>query len=518
MVEALSDTCTASWLDPCVGSGAFLHALHRLGVEPQRVLAIDVDPSPSPSDSLAMTVRGTDFLHWARTTDRRFERIVANPPYIALSKLEAPLRLAAMSTQPANGSAISLASNYWCAFVWASLLLLKQGGSLCFVLPAAWDYADYAEELRISLPKQFVRFEVYRSLRPLFDTVRDGSVVIVGRNYTTGPNSVMIRSEHESPESLIEALGHSTSTEAPSDRVVVRPLHPQAPTEACSCLGDIMDIRLGGVTGDARYFLMTEAKRQELGLPKSSLRPVLSRAQHLVSGEISRLHWEALRDQGDRVWLFDPPARLLSHPQVREYLKLPSSLGGCNRAAFKVRSRTPWYQTKLPAAIDGFISGMSRFGPWICLRGMPRLNATNTLYTIRFRRSYTRDQKAAWALSFLTTYTRNRLESFARVYPDGLLKYEPGDLVAIPLLRPKKTAGAAEVYLQAITELLKGDPLHSRRIADQWFEEAGSSGPVSQRQALGEGRTDESRIANLQAPHPNPRLGRKNLGRVGSIS
>jgi len=341
---------------------------------------------------------------------------------------------------------------------------------MCFVLPAAFDYADYAAPLRNLLPQRFERFDVHRSRRPAFKPIQDGSVVIVGRGFGPSGDGDARRFEHDSPDDLIGALPQSDK-DIPSRRLRRSP-RPRlfAIRKDTRKLGDVVRIRLGGVTGDARYFLLTEAKRQERRLPVDVVLPVLSRARHLAAGEMSRSDWLSLRDGNERVWLFDPPRRLLEHPSVSAYLNLDPSSGGCMRSRYKIASRTPWYRVPLPKRVDGFITGMSQFGPWISLRAMPSLTATNTLYVVTYREQLSRDGKAAWAMSLLTSSVRRKLEPLGRLYADGLLKYEPGDLLDLPVPIPRRIEGAADCYLQVVKALLRGEVEESRAMADSWFD------------------------------------------------
>jgi len=87
MVEALGDAPQARWLDPCVGKGAFLAELAKLGVPRDRIVALDIRSRAEPSDALAQTARRVDFLNWVAGNQSEFDRIVANPPYIPLSRL-----------------------------------------------------------------------------------------------------------------------------------------------------------------------------------------------------------------------------------------------------------------------------------------------------------------------------------------------------------------------------------------------------------------------------------------------
>ncbi len=464
MVQALDDRNGDQWLEPCVGPGVFLYALAGIEIGPRRITAIDLDPEPGPADDLARTVRGTDFLEWSKRTKTRFDRIVGNPPYLAIRKLPPALRSIAAAVTDFDGQTIGLTPNCWYAFFCASLRLLRRGGGVCFVLPAAWDFATYAVKLRNFLNRSFSRIEIHRSARPLFEEVKDGCIVLIADGFG-GENGSPIRYDHRSPSKLIDALQvRGDKREASALAKHRRPSVPSGDLR----VGDVMELRLGGVTGDADFFLLTESERRERGLPISCLRPVLSKARHLVGAEISKETWGRLRDTNERVWLFDPSDQLLENTAVRRYMELDSAYGGCRRDRYKVKVRDPWYRTHLPPRVEGFISGMSQTGPWIALNNMPQLTATNTLYTVRFQNPQTLGQRAAWALSFLASHTMKAMKSVRRTYADGLVKYEPGDLADLPILAPQRVSGARKSYSKAIRSLLSGDARGARRIADSF--------------------------------------------------
>lgn len=337
---------------------------------------------------------------------------------------------------------------------------------MAFVLPAAWDYADYAAPLRDQLPRLFGEFFILRCHAPLFDQVQEGSVVLVARDFGA-THARFHRYECSNGQQLIAALCGITDHQKfkAASRSHVKPLLAEDETT----LRDVLEIRLGGVTGDANYFLLTEPRRLELGLPRTALCPVLSKAHHLETAFIKKADWERLRDSGERVWLFRPPDHLLSHPNVRAYLDLPTRDGGCNRRALKVRVRDTWHRTPLPQTPDGFMSGMSQSGPWLALSTMPGLSATNTLYTIRFRQRLSLADKTAWALAFLSTPVRARLEKVCRLYAAGLKKHEPGDLYQVRLPKTEQRQGAPECYTRAVGFILQKRMDKATRLADEFL-------------------------------------------------
>ena len=183
MVHAIEPRPTDYWLDPCMGSGAFIAPLRKSGVPQERIVGIDIDPLSGAEDSAATTLRGIDFFDWCASTKKRFTKVVANPPYVALCKLGADLQKSVQQFHDSEDPSFELRSNYWCAFLSACLGLLKPDGSLAFVLPAAWDYALYAHRLRERVLSSFKSVEVHRSLEPLFPKVREGRVVLLAKGY-----------------------------------------------------------------------------------------------------------------------------------------------------------------------------------------------------------------------------------------------------------------------------------------------------------------------------------------------
>ncbi len=466
MAHVLEPRAKEKFLEPCIGSGALVRALARKGIPNTQIRALDLDPRNRDSDRYAQVIRGIDFLGWATQTSERFDKIIANPPYLALSRLGARLRENARQIQnPLSGVPLPLRGNYWHSFLCASLQLLKRDGGLAFLLPAAWDYSNYSELLRQELPKQFEYFNVHRNYTPLFKGVQEGSIVLVALGFRRD-HKRSHRGEYFEIRDLLRSLNSPASTIRAPDRK----------EKACRRepnfrrLGELIDIRIGAVCGDANYFLLTECERRAHRLTKTACVPVLSRSAHVRCGLISQSAWERLRDGGERIWLFRPDKRHRHHKGVQRYLRLPTKAGGCDRTRFKVISRETWYQTELPLRVDGFITGMSSVGPWISLSCMPTLNATNTLYVVRFKNAKTLAQRAAIGLSLISSSARQALARVGRRYPDGLLKFEPGDLKDISVPVATRLNGATRAYQQAVRYLISGNASKAQELADRWFD------------------------------------------------
>lgn len=467
VVRSLGDFQTARWLEPCVGKGAFLSAISKSGVEPSRVTGTDLASSREPTDTLARVRRSTEFLQWASKTTLRFDRIVANPPFIALSSLPARIQQSAIQHRTLDGSNISLSGNCWHAFICASLRLLRQNGSIAFVLPAAFEYANYAESLRQQLPTQFADVQIHRCRTPLFQEVEDGSVVVIAKEFRALPRRYR-RFMYADFDSLVHGIkGNRSSAVGPRTPPFV------FDDDNSVALKDVMSVGIGAVTGDAKYFLMTDEMRLQNSLPIEAMVRVVSKSRHVASDSMTRKQWDTLRVNGERVWLFRPSGRTLQLNAVKRYLEKPEGDGGCRKTAYKIQLREPWFHTPLPLRPHGFLTGMSQHGPVICFNRMNALSATNTLYTVRFAQRVSRDQQRSWAMMLLTPVVRKQLSEKVRSYPLGLSKLEPGDLGLIRLPHPVSHGVPERAYKSAVLALLRGDLKRSEEIAARYVAKTG---------------------------------------------
>jgi adenine-specific DNA-methyltransferase len=458
IVLALGDHSGLSWLEPSHGSGVFVEAISLLGVQKRRVVAVDLDPVNSPADRLATTLRRVDFLDWAYQTRRRFDRIVGNPPFVSIKELPVSLQRTAAKVRDFDGDPIGRGANTWYAFVLASIRLLNKGGSIAFVLPSAAEFTNYSAGVRIAVHDTFRSLELYRCTRPLFEGVQEGTIVAIARGYGSGPCKVR-RKRYSSRESMIEALAQSGKSSGRECRV-----RPVKPSPVMVPLKSIATLRLGGVTGDASFFLMDDAKRQSLQLPTSAFTPVVSKARHVRSAYLRRHTWNELRAADERVWLFNPtPLEARENWRVKNYLYRKAD--GCNREAYKIVDRKPWYRTPLLSRADAFISGMSQQGPWLCINEFAQLRATNTLYVLRFADQY-RNERYMWALALLTSIAQRQIRGIGRHYADGLVKIEPGALGEVELPRLRPADGYEPLYQRAVSALLANNLADTKEIAD----------------------------------------------------
>lgn len=463
MADSIFDSKSQSqnWLEPSSGQGVFVSALAALGISRNRITAVDLDTVVAESDALARVVRGEDFLHWSQRRHGRFSCVIGNPPYVAIGSLPESLERQAASVCGLDGTPIGVRANTWYAFTTEAIRCLKPGGNLAFVLPASCEYSDYAAVGRESLIEIFGRVDLIRSRRPLFEGVSEGSVVLIARD--KGSEEKLYR--RHVVDDIDGVIGRLKKLPKLNARRCPKGLNGIRQSRKVR-LSAVMDIRLGGVTGDSKYFLMSESKRRERKIPKSALVPVVSRSRHIVSSNVSGKEWEKLRGDDEKVWLFRPIGRAVEHESVQRYLDLSESEGGCNQKGYKIKNRNPWYITPLPTGADAFITGMNANGLWLCLNDMEALSATNTLYVASFREDCTRQEKYSWAISLLTSVVAKQVSRSTRVYADGLTKLEPGQIAQLYIPTPQGVSSAVSTYKKICNMYLLGDKRGAIGLAD----------------------------------------------------
>ena len=92
MALALDPGSGDRFLEPCIGNGSLVGALSRQGIASGMIRALDLDRTSRPSDRHASVIRGVDFLEWSVNTAERFDKVIANPPYLALNRLSKSLQ------------------------------------------------------------------------------------------------------------------------------------------------------------------------------------------------------------------------------------------------------------------------------------------------------------------------------------------------------------------------------------------------------------------------------------------
>ncbi|NHK39077.1 TaqI-like C-terminal specificity domain-containing protein [Thermus thermophilus] len=143
-------------LEPACADGPFLRAFREAHGTGYRFVGVEIDPHALDLPPWAEGVVA-DFLLWE--PGEAFDLILGNPPYGALgagARLPAPLRAAYRQ----RFSTWRGRYNLYGAFLEKGVRLLREGGTLCFVVPAGWMVLEEFALLRTFLAREGA-LEVY---------------------------------------------------------------------------------------------------------------------------------------------------------------------------------------------------------------------------------------------------------------------------------------------------------------------------------------------------------------------
>lgn len=178
---AMNKTQANNILEPSVGDGRFLHEL----VEYKNTLvdAVEIDEQKVnylKNNSInSINLICANFMDYAISTDKKYELIIGNPPYISKKKLSMEEREKCLKLTEYWSLSDEVFQNTWVTFVLGALKLLdKSKGALFFVLPFEFLQVHYAAKLRNFLEEIFNFIEITTFKESVFPEI-DQDVCLV---------------------------------------------------------------------------------------------------------------------------------------------------------------------------------------------------------------------------------------------------------------------------------------------------------------------------------------------------
>ncbi len=138
-----------SVLEPSAGDGRFIPSLSVFNCP---ITAVEL--YKEKTDALSVHYSGqckiicADFLRYSLETDKKYDFIIGNPPYISKKSLPEDQRELSLKLVEHFKLDEALFQNIWVSFILASLKILSPNGSIFFVLPFEFLQVQYAEKLR----------------------------------------------------------------------------------------------------------------------------------------------------------------------------------------------------------------------------------------------------------------------------------------------------------------------------------------------------------------------------------
>lgn len=344
-------------LEPSCGDGVFLKEIQKENYEYNSVTAIEYDEiEAEKSEAIGLNksiVINSDFHKYCINTERKFDLIVGNPPYIRYQYFDREQQQYASEIFDRASLKYSKLTNAWVSFVVGSSLLLKEDGKIGFVLPAEILQVSYAQPLREFLAHFYNKINIVSFEKLVFPNIQQEVVLLLCEKNNS--NSHLIEHLELKDAEELQKLDVS-KLKSPKKRIDFKSnkwtfyfleqeeidfLEKLQSDKKIKQLGEYAKVEVGITTGSNPFFTVPLSIVRFYNLEKYS-KPLVGRSVQVPSAIFTDEDWNKNRDKEART-------HFLTFPKMSE---LNGSLGARDYIAwgeeekinegYKCRIRDEW--------------------------------------------------------------------------------------------------------------------------------------------------------------------------------
>ncbi|WP_320198275.1 Eco57I restriction-modification methylase domain-containing protein [Agrobacterium sp. rho-13.3] len=433
-------------LEPSVGDGSFLRAIHNVRKE-DRLTLVDIDAGvidrlrqeTSLDADSRVTFRTGDFLVYAselmRSGQQYFDLIIGNPPFIRAHNFSSNLKSAVADLAEVTGYDKSELKNSWAAFLAASSKLVSKTGILAFVLPYELITVAYGQKALSRLVERFKRVDIYVSRAKAFPEIDQDALIVIAQKVPKEPHGLYINrvsSLHELERQAVPSLdidvGSDRSLALNSFLLTADSLGLLRKLRAkCQRLEVYAGSAPGIVSAANSFFILTQSEVERRGFDKVVV-PILKKGSFASSQPVfAKADFDMLRER--------EPAFLLSLKGQKDQLPvniqkyIAEGEEALLHLRYKCRNRANWYEVPMVKPELGFVFKRAHSYPRLCVNEAG-VFLTDTAYGLRIKEGYT---IRGLTFSFYNSMTMLFAEIDGRFYGGGVLELSPTEFRGLPI-------------------------------------------------------------------------------------
>lgn len=451
-------------LDPSFGGGVFLEAAARVleerGGRASQVYGVEFDATVREDTAQRLQgvipEKGLWISDFFALDPRSFDAVIGNPPFVRYQTFSGSARERAMYRSLQQGVTLPRLASSWAPFVVHSCAMLRPGGRLAMVLPMEMWHAAYARPVLAYLTGRFRTLEVLTFDDRLFPDLSQDTVLVLADDF--GQGDAELRWHHT--RSAADLSGWTNIRTRPPARVLpadliatgeqrlIEEFVPKAARELYRelaahpkvvKLGNIARVGIGYVSGNNKFFHLSEAEASEKGIPREYLVQAIRKGRAFRGLRFTQADWEQAELRGDAAFLLSIPA-MKSLPELpgplQDYIAQGERDGV--HLAYKCKVRDPWYSVPHVHIPDGFVTYMSGLTPKFVVNA-GEFVSPNNLHTVRLHRPEPTlaDRCAA---GWRSSLSRLSVEIEGHAMGGGMLKLEPKEAASVLLPLPDEHA------------------------------------------------------------------------------
>lgn len=474
-------------LEPSCGDGnilvAAINTLKSLGAAEdeiaQQVLGVEFDKNESIKSwerirdlgipiNLTQIHSGDFFEHCKNQLlkQEKFDAVIGNPPFIRYQDFLKEHKDIAFELMEKEGFKPNRLTNSWVPFLVISSFLLNDNGRLGMVIPAELFQVNYAAETRKFLSEYFSKITIVSFEKLLWTDAQQEVILLLCEKHSETKEGIKVVELHDEEDLInfdfksldkneVKPINHSKDkwTQyflSEEEILFLRELRERDDIPKSS---EVIDVDVGIVTGQNKYFLLTEEQISQMGIKSQDLKPLVGRSSHLKGTIFSNRDWEENYYSQLPANMFSPPDLPLEEltENLQEYIRYGESIEV--HKGYKCRIRKRWYIVPSVWVPDAFMLRQVHSYPKLVLNNA-KATCTDTIHRVRFINNVEGELVTA---AFLNTITFAFSEITGRSYGGGVLTFEPSEAENLPF----PLINAEKLDLIKIDELLRNNEIEA---------------------------------------------------------
>lgn len=429
---------SADVLEPSCGDGVFLKCMANKDIFYHSVTAIEFETAEADKAKKIKihdsNVINTDFHRFCIDTDKRFDLIVGNPPFIRYQYYdEAQQKLADVIFKRSKLKRTKL-TNAWVTFVVGSCQLLKEKGKMGFVIPSELLMVKYAQQLRKHLAQTFNKINIISFENLVFEEIQQEVVILLCEKNGTDEHlieHIELRNADElrtlNPQKLkfpTKKLDFHTDkwTYYFLDKEEIEFLN-KVKEKAMSRIANYADVEVGITTGSNDYFTIPQSVVTLYQLQKYT-RPMVGRSVQVNSLCFTIEDWKknVAADTKAYLLVFPPKNKECFAKGARAYIEYGES-NGINKG-YKTSIRDYWYVIPSIKLSDALFLRRNNLYPKFVLNEAEAYT-TDTMHRVFIHNGI---NKKAFVASYYNSLSFAFAEILGRNFGGGCLELMPSEV------------------------------------------------------------------------------------------
>ena len=431
----------ADILEPSCGDGVFLECMRNENMPFNTVTAIEYEVvEANKARSLGLhdsEVINQDFHRFCLDTNKQFDLVVGNPPFIRYQYYDATQqKLADEIFRNAKLKRTKL-TNAWVTFVVGCTQLLRDNGKMGFVIPSELLMVKYAQQLRKYLAKTFNKINIISFENLVFKEIQQEVILLLCEKNNTAEHKIE-HIEVKDMEGLLALDPHqlrfpSKDINFHTDKWTYyfldkKELDLLDKVKNDATISSFANVEVGITTGSNDFFTVPQSVVSMFQL-QNYARPMVGRSVQINSLCFTQRDWKAnvASEAKAHLLVFSPDSKENGNEGVKSYLE-SGEAAGINKG-YKTSIRDQWWVIPSIKLSDALFLRRNNLYPKFVL------NEAGAYTTDTMHRVFIKDgvNKKAFVASYYNSLSFAFAEILGRNFGGGCLELMPSEVGEIYL-------------------------------------------------------------------------------------